>query len=193
MWDDRYAEPGFAYGIEPNGFLASCADELQGPILCLASGEGRNAVWLAERGHEVHAVDLSAVGIEKTQQLAASRGVDVEARVADLSSFDLGRERWGGIVAIFAHLPDPVRRRVHAAIPAALKPGGTLVFEAYTPRQLTHRTGGPPVLEMLYEPADIRVQLEGLHLLRCEEIEREVHEGKYHRGRASVLQILGRR
>ena len=193
MWDERYAEDGFAYGLEPNAFLAAHADALRGPVVCLAAGEGRNAVWLAQQGLEVHAVDLSPVGVAKTRALAAERGVTVEAQVADLATFDLGEARWGGIVAIFAHPPEPIRRRVHGAIPVALRPGGTLLMEMYTPRQLQHRTGGPPVLPMLYEPADIRSQLEGLSFERFEEIERDVVEGRYHTGRAAVLQVVGRR
>jgi len=190
MWDERYSDSEFVYGTEPNGFLAQVGHQLHGPVLCLADGEGRNSVWLAERGLDVHAVDASAVGIHKGQQLAARRGVTVRGIVADLSDFELGSRRWGAIVAIFAHLPPPLRARVHAASVAGLAPGGHLVLEAYTPRQLAHGTGGPPVLDMLFEPAVIERELAGLRFEVLREVERDVIEGEYHTGRAAVLQAF---
>ena len=193
MWDQRYAEAGFAYGTEPNDFLRDHADQLQSPVLCLASGEGRNEVWLAERGLEVHGVDASAVGVEKTRRLADERGVQVHVEVADLATWDLGRERWGSIVAIFAHLPPPVRSRVHACLLEALVPGGLLLMEAYSVRQLAFGTGGPPNEAMLYTEALLRTELQGFTFERLEAIERDVVEGKYHTGRAAVLQVLARR
>lgn len=193
MWDARYSEAGFAYGTRPNDFLASAAGALSDPVICLACGEGRNPVWLAERGLEVHAVDGSAVGVRKTLELAAARGVTVHARQADLADFDLGEGRWGGVVTIFAHTPPLVRARMHAGIVRGLRPGGVLVAEAYTPRQLSHRTGGPPEIEMLYDPATVRAELVGLDFERFEALERPVVEGKYHTGTAAVLQVIGRR
>lgn len=195
MWDDRYSQPGFAYGTEPNDFLRRYADRLPaGPVLCLAEGEGRNAVWLAARGDlEVHAVDGSEVGVRKTHELAAEHGVMVQATHADLADFSLGEGLWAGIVSIWCHLPAPLRRQVHAAVVRALRPGGVLLLEAYTPRQLTFRTGGPPVLSMLFEPDEVREELAGLELERFEELEREVQEGAYHRGHSAVLQVVGRK
>jgi SAM-dependent methyltransferase len=192
FWDKVFSEDGFAYGLEPNGFLAESAHLLpDGPILCVASGEGRNAVYLALQGREVHGVDASRVGVAKTRQLAVERGVRVQAVVADLAQHDLGQERWAGIVSIFGHLPAPLRTQVHAGMVRALRPGGVLLMEAYTPRQLHHGTGGPPVEEMLYEPAMLREELAGLELDRCEERVREVREGKLHSGLASVVQVIG--
>jgi 2-polyprenyl-3-methyl-5-hydroxy-6-metoxy-1,4-benzoquinol methylase len=169
------------------------AHHLGSPVLCLASGEGRNAVWLARQGLEVHGVDSSAVGIAKTQRLAAEHGVQVQAEVADLATWDLGEARWGGIVAIFAHLPPPVRSRVHGAIVRALRPGGVLVMEKYTPNQLTFGTGGPPVEAMLYTEQLVRSELAGLSFERLEEVERDVVEGRFHHGRAAVLQVVARK
>lgn len=192
MWDQRYARDGFAYGSEPNDFLRESAPLLGSPVLCLASGEGRNAVWLAEQGLQVHAVDGSAVGVAKTLSHAQARGVTVEATHADLSDFELG-EGWGGIIAIFAHLPQPLRATVHRRVVDALRPGGVFLMEAYTPRQLALGTGGPPTEQMLYEPGTIREELEGLRLERLEELERDVVEGRYHAGRSAVLQVIARR
>jgi SAM-dependent methyltransferase len=192
MWDQRYSEPGFAYGTEPNDFFKEIWQQIpDGPVLFIGEGEGRNAVFLARQGrHQVHAVDASAVGLDKAARLAAEQGVSIEATVADLDYYDLGRQRWAGIVEIFCHMPPDLRRRVHRAVVAALRPGGALALEAYTPQQLEYRTGGPPALERLYTLQELRENLQGLRLERAEEKLREVHEGRYHDGAGAVVQIL---
>lgn len=193
-WDARYSEPGYAYGTEPNDFLREVAGRIPpGPVLCVAEGEGRNAVWLAGRGHDVVAVDNSGVGLAKAARLAASRGVTVRTIVADLAEFAIEPGAWAGIVAIFAHLPPPVRARLHRAAVAGLRPGGAFVLEAYTPRQLEFGTGGPPALELLMSLTDLRAELAGLELVIAREVERDVVEGRYHTGRAAVVQVLGKR
>ena len=193
FWNHRYAMPGFAYGTEPNDFLRELAPTLKGPVLCLGEGEGRNAVFLAQRGLDVTAVDLSAIGLEKASKLATERGVALTTQVADLADFDLGTERWGAIVSIWCHLPDWVRAKVHGGVKTALVPGGVFVLEAYTPRQLKFDTGGPKNAELLYEPEAVRTELAGLTLERCVELERDVSEGDWHRGKSAVLQVLARR
>jgi SAM-dependent methyltransferase len=196
MWDQRYSEPGFAYGTEPNDFLAANAERhvpAHGDVLCLAEGEGRNAVFLAGRGFRVTAVDGSAVGLQKAQALARERGVTIHTVVADLADFDLGVERWDGIVSIWCHTPPALRARLHRAVVAALRPGGVLLLESYTPKQLEYRTGGPPVAELMMTLAGAREELAGLELVQGEEKVREVHEGKYHRGSSAVLQVIARK
>lgn len=191
MWDERYSEPGFAYGTEPNDFLRSVAHRIPpGPVLCIGEGEGRNAVFLARQGFDVTAVDGSSVGLAKAERLAAEHGVSLSTIHADLARFDPGEGRWAGIVEIFCHLPHPLRGQVHRAVARALTPGGAFALEAYTPRQLEHRTGGPPALERLYEPDGVLADLEGLHREHAQEVVREVHEGRYHHGPGAVLQIL---
>ena len=192
MWEERYSQHAYAYGKDPNDFVVEVAVRIPagGRVLCIAEGEGRNAVYLASRGHEVHTIDGSAAGVRKTQRLAAERGVTVHARHRDLADADLGRD-WQAIVAIFAHLPQPLRAEVHQRCVAALAPGGVMLLEAYTPRQLARKTGGPPVLGMLMEPADLRQELAGLTFERLEEKERDVTEGRFHHGVAAVVQVIG--
>ncbi len=194
MWDQRYAEEGFAYGTEPNGFLAEVAPGLpRGRVLSLAEGEGRNAVFLASLGFEVHAVDQSAVGIEKTRRLAKERGVTVHAEVGDLATYPIAPGSFDGIVSIFAHVPKPLRVSLHDRVVKALRPGGWFVLEAYPPSQVGRGTGGPPVVELTMDPDDLRRELAGLELERLEELEREVVEGKYHTGVARVVQVIARK
>ena len=194
FWERRYSEAAFAYGTEPNDFLAEVVDRIpSGPVLCLAEGEGRNAVWLAGRGHAVTAVDSSSAGLAKTGTLARARGVTVETIAADLAAFTIETGAWSGIVAIFAHLPPHLRRTVHRAAALGLAPGGVFVLEAFTPHQLAFGTGGPQKPELLYTLDELREDLAGLELEIGREVERDVVEGRYHTGRAAVVQVLARR
>lgn len=194
MWDERYAEVEFAYGTQPNDFLAENAGQIPaGPVLCLGDGQGRNGVFLATQGHAVLAVDQSAVGLARARALAASRGVSIETEVADLADFDLGTGRWVGIVSIFCHLPSALRKRVHAAAVTALQPGGVFVLEAYSPEQLARGTGGPQSPDMVATLAELQAELTGLAWQHGVTLEREVHEGRYHNGLSTVVQLIGRK
>lgn len=145
MWDQRYGEAGFAYGTEPNAFLAEQAPKHFGPgdkILSLAEGEGRNAVYLAGLGADVTGVDGSAVGLAKAEALAAERGLRIRTVHSDLGDFDLGGSAWDGIISIWAHVPLELRRRLHRGVVKALKPGGVFLLEMYHPDQVALGTGG---------------------------------------------------
>ncbi len=191
MWDERFSEPGFAYGTEPNGFLVSVVDSIPpGRILCLAEGEGRNAVYLAALGYDVTAVDNSSIGLEKTESLARERGVTVATVNADLAGFDIEPGAWQGIVSIYCHLPPVVRAALHERCLRGLAPGGVFVLEGFTPRQLELGTGGPRSRELLMQLEIIRQELPGLRYEIAREVEREVIEGRYHTGNAAVVQIL---
>lgn len=193
MWNERYAEAGYAYGTEPNEFLAAHAAQIPpGRVLCLAEGQGRNAVWLAQQGFAVTAVDLSEVGLAKAQELAAERGVPLTTIQADLAEFEIEPQAWDGIVSIFGHLPRAVRQRLYLQAARGLRPGGVFLLEAYRPKQLEYGTGGPADLNMLVSLADVLTELPGLEWEIAREIEREVHEGQYHHGHSAVTQLLGR-
>ncbi|MCX6956576.1 MAG: class I SAM-dependent methyltransferase [Verrucomicrobia bacterium] len=193
-WDQRFAGDAYFYGREPNGFVASVAAQIPaGPVLCLAEGEGRNAVHLARLGHAVTALDQSPVGLAKANRLAAERGVALTTLATDLAQYAIAPAAWSGIVATFAHFPPPLRRAVHAQVVAGLRPGGVFVLEAYTPAQLSFGTGGPKDLELLMTLDALRAELAGLELLHACECERDVVEGIGHTGRAAVVQILARR
>jgi SAM-dependent methyltransferase len=194
-WDERYAQAGYAYGTEPNAFLVEVADAIPaGPVLSLAEGEGRNAVFLAGRGHAVTAVDASPIGLSKAGRLARERGVTIETRHADLEAdFDLGHAQWAGIISIWCHLPRRAREKLHAGVAEALLPGGAFILEAYTPRQLRYGTGGPPSAALLAGLDSLRQELPGLELEIAREVVRDVQEGRMHHGESAVVQILGRR
>lgn len=194
MWNERYSQPGFAYGTEPNDFLRENASLIpKGRVLALADGEGRNGVYVATLGHQVTAVDLSSVGLAKAKVLAAARGVAIETIVADLADFVIAPSSWEGVVSIFCHLPPALRHRVHAAVVQGLVPGGVLVLESYTPSQLALGTGGPSSAELMPTLVQLHDELAGLEFLHGAELEREVREGAFHKGRAAVVQVVARR
>lgn len=193
-WEQRFGADGYLYGTEPNEFLREHVGSLpRGRVLCVAEGEGRNAVFLARQGFEVSSIDLTEAGVAKTRRLATQRGVNVDAVTGDLATADLGIQSWNGIVSIFAHLPPATRRDLHRRVADALAPGGVFLLEAYTPDQIGRGTGGPPVAELAMSLADLRRELAGLELVHGVEIERQIIEGHGHTGLGSVVQIIARR
>ena len=195
MWEGRYGGiDDYVYGTAPNDFLAERATDLPpGETLCLADGEGRNGVYLAELGHRVTSVDLTESGMAKAAALAEQRGVALTTIVADRADFDLGTDRWDLVVSIFAHTPPPIRRRVHAALATALRPRGLLVLEAYTPDQIGRGTGGPPVPELTMDLERLDDELVGLEFEHRAEFVRSVVEGPGHTGDGAVVQVVARR
>ena len=193
MWDERYADKDYVYGTEPNAFLAEHIGLLKGPVLSLAEGEGRNAVFMARHGLDVLGVDGSAVGLEKAQNLARSRGVTVRTELVDLAIYTPPVETFGSIVSIFAHLPSALRQRLHGLVEQSLVPGGIVLLEGYSKKQIHRDTGGPGNLDMLLSREDIELEFPGCEVLLSQEIEREVIEGKAHNGLASVVQFIARK
>ncbi len=193
QWDERYSTEHFAYGTQPNAWLAAQAARIApgGRVLCLAEGEGRNAVWLAGQGFTVRAVDGSAVGLEKAQRLAAQRGVTISTAVADLADHVPEPGGADAVVLIYLHLPPPLRAAVHARAAAALKPGGLLILEAFTPAQLPLGSGGPKQPDLLYTAALLRADFPGLAWDPLEEVETVLDEGPLHQGRAAVVRGVG--
>lgn len=195
MWNIRFAEDEFAYGKEPNDFLASILfDNPSGKVMCLAEGQGRNAVHLAGLGFKVTAVDLSDVGLQRTKELAAERQVSVDTICADLSTFEIEANSQDGIVMIFGHTPPVVRKHVHLQIVSGLKSGGFLLMEGYSKAQLKYKTGGPPVEPLLYSLEELMKDFgDEFDWVIAHEIERDIIEGRYHRGKSAVVQLYGRK
>lgn len=192
MWNERFAVDEYIYGTEPNDFLAEHAAQLGGPVLSIAEGEGRNGVFLASLGLAVHAVDASDVGLAKAQALARSKGVEIRTEVADLETFEPEANHYGSVVSIFAHLPSAIRARLYPLVERCLKPGGLILLEAYSEDQLGRDTGGPRDLDMLMTRAKIEREFPHCEPILLREVEREVREGTYHTGLASVVQFIGR-
>ncbi len=193
-WNTRYDQPDYVFGTEPNDFLVEMATRIPaGPVLCLAEGEGRNAVFLASRGHAVTAVDQSEVGLAKAQQLATARGVAIQTEVADLAEYVIEPAIWAAVVSIFLHIPEKLRRQTYRQAVAGLRPGGVFILEAYTPAQMGLGTGGPKDPALTPTLAQLREDLAGLDIEVGIERQREVLEGIGHTGMAEVVQVLARK
>jgi SAM-dependent methyltransferase len=194
FWNEKFANTEYAYGTEPNDFLVSAVTKLKrGATLSLAEGEGRNAVWLAQQGFTVSAIEQSEKGVGKTLRLALQRGVIVMAERGELETFHIQPNSWDLVVSIFAHTPQELRRKLHRQVVAGLKPGGVFVLEAYTPAQIANNTGGPKDASLMPTAELLRSELAGLVFDHIEEVEREVVEGSLHTGTAHVVQVVAHR
>lgn len=191
MWDERYSSEEYAYGTTPNEFLVEKVNCIpKGKVLSLAEGEGRNAVFLAKQGYSVTAVDASLVGLNKAGELAERNGVVVELIHADLADYDLGENKWDGIVSIFCPLPSSLRKGLYKKVVAGLKQNGVFLLEAYTPDQLKHGTGGGNSVDVMQSVESLSLELSGLRFKHLIELERDVREGVYHTGIGSVVQAI---
>lgn len=192
IWQQRYSDDAYLYGTAPNDFLVQQGKRLAGKkILCVAEGEGRNAVYLAKLGCDVTAVEIAPAGVEKIKRLAQKEGVSLNVIEADLATWHWPVASFDVVVAIFAHFPVPTRKQIHRSIVDALTPTGTLVLEAYTPEQLDYKTGGPPKAEMMMSGESVQEEFAGLQFDLLQEVKRQVNEGQGHNGLAAVVQCVG--
>lgn len=195
-WNRRFAQSNYLFGDEPNEWLRehACVWSPGERVLCVADGEGRNSVWLAARGLAVDAFDIAEVGVAKARSLAAAKGISVNFVVADCDSYPWPDATYDGVAAIFVQFADPaMRATLFANIIRCLKPGGILVLQGYTPKQLDYRTGGPPVATHLYTQALLREAFAELDLVALNEYEAELTEGSGHCGRSALIGLVARR
>lgn len=191
FWDERYGGEGFAFGHQPNDFLVEVEPTLlKGDTLMLGDGEGRNGVWMAQQGHRIVTVDLSAVGVAKARELARLRGVLIDARVGDLDTFDMGNERWDNVVSIFCHEPSELRHRVHANVKSALRPGGRFVLESYNAANIGRGVGGPQSDDITVELEELESDFAGWFFEIHREVDRSIVEGQFHSGQSSTVQFV---
>lgn len=198
MWSTRYRNAGedYVFGTTPNRFLAAQAALLAAGsnALSVADGEGRNAVWLAEQGLQVMATEISPVALEKARKLAAGRHVAVDFVLADAVDWDYPETAFDFVVGIFIQFADPVQRaRIFAGMARALRPGGHLILQGYTPKQLEYRTGGPSALENLYTADMLREAFAGLELVHLQEYEDVLDEGVGHKGHSALVGLVARK
>ncbi|MFC7411247.1 SAM-dependent methyltransferase [Hydrogenophaga atypica] len=190
FWDHNFSGAGYKYGTAPNAFIAAEAHRLArgSRVLVPGDGEGRNGVWLAQQGHDVTAVDYSQVGLDKARALAAQRGVTLHTELADLTEWEAPAQLFDALALVFVHLPTAIRAQVHQRLLQALKPGGLVLIEAFTPKQLHLRSGGPKDVAMLYTldllRADFAAETRELMSLECET---HLDEGPGHQGPAHVV------
>jgi SAM-dependent methyltransferase len=195
-WDQRYGADGYLFGTEPNEFLVRCRDLLPagGRVLCVADGEGRNSVWLAQQGFEVDAFDRSAVGVAKARRLAGDRRVRVRFDVADVDTWAWPAGRYDVVAAIFIQFAPPAQRRhIFERTFLALRPGGLFLLEGYRVEQLAYATGGPPEPDQLYTETQLREELAAFSIERLDSYDADVREGSAHSGMSALIDVVARR
>ena len=198
MWSTRYRDAGedYVFGTTANRFLAAQSALLGSgrTALSVADGEGRNAVWLAEQGLRVTATEISPVALEKARKLAAGRHVEVDFVLADAVAWDYPEAAFDFVVGIFIQFADPVQRaHIFAGMARALRPGGHLIVQGYTPKQLEYRTGGPSAVENLYTAELLRTAVAGLDIVHLQEYEDVLDEGVGHKGQSALVGLVARK
>jgi cyclopropane fatty-acyl-phospholipid synthase-like methyltransferase len=195
MWDERFSQHEPVYGEAPNAFLAEQSSRFQPGMKLLVPGDGygRNGIWLAKQGFRVHTVDLSQVGVERSLKNAHGAGVSMTIEQADLTTWNWPVDHFDGVFSIFLHLPPADRVKNHASMVRAVKPGGLIVFQAFSTAQLQHTSGGPKQIDLLYTAEILRRDFSPAEPLLLEEKETHIAEGHMHSGSAAVVQAVFRK
>lgn len=198
FWSSRYRAAGddYLFGTAPNVFLTREAHRLApgGRVLSVADGEGRNSIWLAQQGMAVTATEISSPAIDKARRLAAAYGTSVDFVLADVLQMAWPKAAFDAVVGIFIQFASAGERpALFAGMKQALKPGGLLLLQGYTPRQLEYRTGGPPTVENLYTPDLLREAFADLEILELREYEDVLAEGTAHCGRSALIDLIARK
>ena len=197
FWDKRFSRVEYVFGKDPNAYLKDQVTSRMKPggsALCIADGEGRNSVWLAQQGMIVEAFDISPVAVEKARQLAKHQLVSVALNVASTDSWTWKPNHYDLIAAIFIQFATPnMRVDLFAHIRQSLNPGGYLILQGYTPKQLEYKTGGPPSIDHLYTTELIQDLLRGMEICDWQEYEAEIHEGEGHRGMSALMGVVARK
>ena len=198
FWSARYRDAGddYLFGTAPNKFLASQAERFSAgmKVLAVADGEGRNSVWLAEQGCAVTATEISPVALEKATKLARGRHVAVDFMQADILAWTWPTAAFDAVVGIFIQFVGPAERaRQLAGMKQAVKPGGLLFLQGYTPKQLEYGTGGPSAVENLYTEALLREIFSDWEIVLLHEHEDLIDEGRGHSGRSALIDLIARK
>jgi cyclopropane fatty-acyl-phospholipid synthase-like methyltransferase len=194
FWDERYSQPGFRFGTEPNAFLAAQRHLLKPGqrALAIADGEGRNGVWLAQQGLDVLSVDFSTPALAKAQQLATERNVAITTTQVDLATWPMPVATFDVVAAIFIQFAAPrFRDRLFASMTSALKPGGLLLLQGYRPEQVGRKSGGPPFVDHMYTRGLLESAFPDFHNVAISEYEAELNEGPSHVGLAALISFTG--
>ncbi|HWO76810.1 MAG TPA: methyltransferase domain-containing protein [Bacillus sp. (in: firmicutes)] len=194
-WNTRFQDKNYVYGTEPNVFLKEIQKKLQltGHALAIAEGEGRNAVFLAEQGMNVTAWDYAESGLEKTQRLAETRGVELKMELVDLNEAQWKKDQWDEVVCIFGHFPEELRIKTLKGVKEAVRQGGYFITEVYSIYQLPYKSGGPQNLEFLYKPQDFFSIFSDWRIVHFFMGEVVRHEGELHNGLSHVIQFVGQK
>lgn len=193
-WDQRYATEAYIYGTEPNDWFAEKLKIMKsGRLLLPAEGEGRNAVWAAQHGWQVKAFDQSNEAEIKARRLAAEKQVEINYLVKDLRSFRGEEGSFDAIGLIYVHMPPAYRQDVHSELIKLLRPGGSLILEAFAKAQLPNKSGGPKNIDLLYDPTELKSDFKSMKMLEFYHAKINLDEGPLHHGVAEVIRLFARK
>lgn len=200
MWDERYADFMYAYGIGPNKFLKEAINnyKIEGDILFAAEGEGRNAVFAANKGLNVTAFDISIEGKKKALQLAKNRKVEFDYQVGNLPELPLIEKQYDSAALIYAHFSPALRIDYHKIIGGLIKTGGTIILEGFSENHPEYQeynpaVGGPKKKELLFSIEMIKQDFPDFEILQLKEVEVELSEGIFHNGIGKVIRFVGKK
>ncbi|HEY5535729.1 MAG TPA: class I SAM-dependent methyltransferase [Ignavibacteria bacterium] len=190
FWDKRYSDPEYVYGKQPNEYFSKVLDGLKpGKLLLPGEGEGRNAIYAAKKGWEVTAIDFSLQAKEKAIKFASENNVEIDYIVTSIENYSFPEREFDAAALIYAHFPPDIREKIHTSIAKSLRPGGTLIIEAFSKKQIYNNTGGPKELFLLYEIEELRNDFRDLIIEESQEFKIELTEGKYHKGIADIIRL----
>lgn len=194
-WEERYAGSPELFGELPSPLLVEQQHLLTtgGKALAVGDGEGRNGLWLAERGLEVLSVDISPTALARARRDARRRGVSLEAREVDILTWDWPENAFDVVVYIFVHLPADERRRVHRAMIRSLRPGGHLMLECFHVEQLQRDTDGPPYRDLLYTEPELTRDFGDMQILKLQPVETEVRMNGEYLGPGAAIHLVARK
>ena len=198
-WNDRYSIKEYAYGEQPNSYLKEQLNNIPAAtILFPAEGEGRNAVYAATLGWKVFAFDLSSEGKKKAIQLAKKHNVEINYEVGEFQSLNYQANQFDAIALIYAHFPANKKSIYHKILATYLRPGGIVIFEAFSKKHLDYVTknekvGGPKNIAELFSIDEIKEDFENFEIIELAEQEIELNEGLFHNGKGSVIRFTGQK
>lgn len=191
FWNTKYSDTEYIYGVNPNMFFKEQLDSMKPKsILLPADGEGRNGVYAATRGWEVVAFDSSKAGRKKALALAKKQGSSLEYLISDAEEFEIN-QKFDALGLIYAHFPAENRKKIHSHLLSFVKPGGIIIFEAFSKEQLKYGSGGPKKLEMLFSKEEINEEFPNVEFQSLREVKILQDEGKHHQGKSRVIQFTG--
>ena len=194
FWNERYAsDADFGYGLEANNLVKTTLARLPpGRILLVAAGSGRNAVFAAQLGWRVDAIDFSSTARDKALLLAEQQGVTINYAVADATRFT-PQEQYDVITFIYFHLGPAQRSYVMRSYLPYLKPGGRVIATFFSPQQLGKTSGGPRHPDWLINGEEVMEIFEDLSIEQLEENDEILKEGSRHQGLASTVRFVGKK
>jgi 2-polyprenyl-3-methyl-5-hydroxy-6-metoxy-1,4-benzoquinol methylase len=193
IWNERYAKKEYIYGRTPNEFFKNFIDKQEkATILLPAEGEGRNAVYAARKGWQVCAFDFSEEAEKKALLWADQNKVEINYEVADLTQWHT-EEKFDAVALIYIHLSPGIRQEFHKKMVHQLKPGGMIILEAFSKKQIDYDSGGPSDIELLYNTKILNNDFSELKIDFLQERLVELDEGLYHQGEASIIRMIAKK